>query len=152
MKRSVLLVISIMLTVMMPPAASQLKAQNLRSVESEIKSLEARRFQAMAAADVAALENLLSDDLVYTHASGWRQNKAEFLASIRTGEIQYHSLTSDDLKVRIYGGTAVVTGAVSIKAKAKGQELSVELVYLEVLVKQDGRWQLVAWQSTRRGP
>jgi len=54
--------------------------------------------------------------------------------------------------VRIYDSTAVVTGAVSIKAKTKGQELSVDLLYLEVFVKQAGRWQLVGWESTRRGP
>jgi ketosteroid isomerase-like protein len=62
------------------------------------------------------------------------------------------SITSDNVKVRIYDSTAVVTGAVSIKAKTKGQELSVDLLYLEVFVKQAGRWQLVGWESTRRGP
>jgi ketosteroid isomerase-like protein len=120
------------------------------SAEAEIRSIEAQRFQAMSAGDIPALERLLSADLVYTHASGWRQSKAEFLASIRSGEMQYHSLKPDNVKVHIYGNTAVVTGAVSIKAKAKGQELDIELVYLEVFAKQAGRWQLVAWQSTRQ--
>jgi ketosteroid isomerase-like protein len=152
MKRTVLFIISVMLPGLLPPAAGQSKPQDLRSVELEIKNLETRRFQAMTRADVPALENLLSNDLVYTHATGWRQSKAEFLASLRTGEIQYHSIASDNVKVRVYGSTAVVTGTASIKAKAKGQELSVELVYLEAFVKQDGRWQLVAWQSTRKGP
>jgi ketosteroid isomerase-like protein len=149
MKRSVLFLISIMLPAMLPPAAAQSKPQDLRSFDLEIRSLEARRFQSLAAADVPALENLLSDDLVYTHATGWRQTKAEFLASVRTGEIKYHSFTSTDVKVRVYGSTALVTGRASVKARAKGQELNVELVYLEAFVKQDGRWQLAAWQSTR---
>jgi len=152
MKLAVLFMVSIVLPAMLPRAAGQSNPQDLRSVESEIKSLEERRFQAMTQADLPALENLLSDDLVYTHATGWRQNKAEFLASIRAREIQYHSITSDRVKVRVYGNTIVVTGAASIKARAKGQELSVDLLYLEVFEKQDGRWQLVAWESTRRAP
>jgi hypothetical protein len=90
--------VSIVLLAMLPPAAAQSKPLDRRCDESEIKSLEVRRFQAMMAADLPALENLLSDDLVYTQASGWRQNKAEFLASIRTGEMQYHSITSVTLR------------------------------------------------------
>ena len=122
MKPTVLFIISMMLPGLLPPAAGQSKAQDLRSVELEIKNLETRRFQAMTRADVPALESLLSNDLVYTHATGWRQSKAEFLASLRTGEIQYHSIASDNVKVRVYGSTAVVTGTASIKAKAKAQE------------------------------
>jgi len=147
--RKWVLLMSMAIPVMVLPATTQPEPQDPRSVELEIKSLEARRFQALTAADVPALEKLLSDDLVYTHATGWRQTKAEFLASLRTGEIQYHSFTSADVKVRVYGGTAVVTGRASVKARAKGQELNVDLVYLEAFVKQDGRWLLVAWQSTR---
>ena len=152
MKRSVFFMLSIMLPAMLPRAAAQSKPQDLRSIETEIKSLEVRRFQAMVAADAQALESLLSADLVYTHATGWRQNKAEFLASIRAREIKYHSITSGNLKLHIYGSTIVVTGNAAIKANAQGQELSVELVYLEVFEKQDGRWQLVAWESTRPAP
>jgi ketosteroid isomerase-like protein len=152
MKLSVPFMISMMLVATLPRAAAQSKPKDMRGVESEIKSLEARRFQAMVAADAPALENLLSYDLVYTHATAWRQNKAEFLASIRAREIQYHSITSENLNLHIYGSTIVVTGAASIKARAKGQELSVDLLYLEVFEKQDGRWQLVAWESTRRAP
>ncbi|MFZ0961773.1 MAG: nuclear transport factor 2 family protein [Terriglobia bacterium] len=151
MKRSVLFTVSIMLVGMLPTVA-RLQAQDLLSAEMEIRSLEARRFQALTKADFPALENLISADLVYTHATGWRQNKAEFLASLRTGELQYRAITPHQVKVRIYGSTAVVTGTASFKAKAKGQEVSVELEYLEVFAKQDGRWQLVAWQSTRQAP
>ncbi|MGO9271903.1 MAG: nuclear transport factor 2 family protein [Terriglobia bacterium] len=152
MKQSMLFMISIMLPAMLAQAVPHSKPADMPSVESEVKSLEARRFQALVEADVPALENLLSDDLVYTHASGLRQNKAEFLASIRSGEIQYHSFTPQDVKVRLYGSTAVVTGHASVMARTKGQEVSSELLYLEAFVKQDGRWQLVAWQSLRMGP
>ena len=151
MKLSVPFMVVTLFAGILASAAGRTKPPVSPNAESEFRSLEARRFQAMVEADVPALENLLSDDLVYTHATGWRQNKAEFLASIRAGEIKYHSITSDNVKARVYGNTAVLTGTVTIKARTQGQELSVELLYLEIFVKQDGRWQLVAWQSTRHG-
>ncbi len=118
--------------------------------EGDIRGIEQQRFEAMTKRDVHALDHLLSADLVYTHGTGWRQNKTEFLASIRSGEILYHSITSEGFKVNFYGSTAVVTGKVLIKANNKGQEMTVPLLYLEVFAKQDGRWQLVAWESTRQ--
>ena len=127
-------------------------AQPQDNIEAEIRNLEARRFRALTEADVPALERLLSDDLIYTHASGWRQTKAEFLASIRSGELLYHSFASDHVNVRGYGNVVLVTGRASAKVRAKGQELNVSLLYLEAYVKKDGRWQLVAWQSTRLVP
>jgi hypothetical protein len=66
MKLTILFIVSTMLA----PAQD-------RGIESEVASMEARHFRAMTEANVPTLERLLSDDLVYTHASGWRQTKAE---------------------------------------------------------------------------
>lgn len=150
MQQAILLIISMALPAMLVPQATPAPPQ--ANIESEIRNLEARRFRALTEADVPTLERLLSDDLTYTHASGWRQTKAEFLASIRSGELLYHSFASDEVKVRVYGNVVLVTGRASAKVRAKGQELNVSLLYLEACVKQDGRWQLVAWQTTRVTP
>ena len=147
MKRAIFFSVSMALLV-----AQALPAQSPDNMETEIRDLQTRRLRAMTEADVPALQRLLADDLIYTHASGWRQTKAEFLASIRSGELLYHSFTSDDLNVRGYGNMVLVTGRAAAKVRAKGQELNVSLLYLEAYVKQDGRWQLVAWQSTRLAP
>jgi ketosteroid isomerase-like protein len=147
MKQAILFSISIALL-----GAQLLPAQSQDNIELEIRNLQALRFRAMTQADVTTLERLLSDDLIYTHASGWRQTKAEFLASIRSGELLYHSFASDDVNVHGYGNVVLATGRASAKVRAKGQELDVSLLYLEAYVKQDGRWQLVGWQSTRRVP
>jgi hypothetical protein len=147
MKQPILIVISLMLPAWLAPA--QTNAQGQRSLESEVHDLEARRFRAMTEADVATLDRLLSDDLVYTHASGWRQTKAEFLASIRSGELIYHSFAAANFQAKAYGNMILVTGRASGKVRSRGEELNVELLYLEAYVKQDGRWQLAAWESTR---
>jgi ketosteroid isomerase-like protein len=152
MKQRVLVMVAMMLATAPVSQAAQAKPQGQYSLESEIRTAETSRFRALTEGDLPALQRALSDDLVYTHASGWRQTKAELLASLRSGELVYHSFSSDNLKIQPLGTAVVVTGHAAVKARAKGHELNVSLLYLEVYMKRDGHWQLAAWQSTRQGP
>jgi ketosteroid isomerase-like protein len=129
------------------------KAQMTRDSESEIRELERQRFRAMERVDVATLNRILSDDLIYTHANGLQQTKAELIGVLGSGDFKYESITpGDDIRVRIFDQAAVVSGRASIKIKARGEEQSFAICYLDVYVKQDGRWQMVAWQSSRLAP
>jgi ketosteroid isomerase-like protein len=152
LKQQTLLVIALVIAVMPVSEATPPRPQDQHSLESEIRAADTSRFRALTEGDLPALERALSDDLVYTHSNGWRQTKAELLASLRSGELVYHSFTSDNVKIQVLGTAVVVTGHAAIKARTKGQELNVSSLYLEVYVKRDGRWQLAAWQSTRLGP
>jgi ketosteroid isomerase-like protein len=129
--------------------AHTMTAQSPDTPESEVASVDIQRCEALTRGDVQALDHMLSKDLVYTHATGWRQTKAEFLASVRSGELRYHVFTMHTVSSHAYGNTVIVTGSASGKVLNKGQDLDVSLLFLEAYVKQEGRWQLVAWQSTR---
>jgi ketosteroid isomerase-like protein len=118
-------------------------------VEKAIQDLEMRRYRAMVEGDVTALERILADDLTYSHSNGWTQTKSEFINSIRRGELAYEEIKPDALEVRVYGRTAVVTGRAHVKAKVKGQDVSIELRFLDVYIQRQGSWQMVAWQSAR---
>ena len=128
------------------------KGQMIRDSERDIRELETQRFRAMERVDVATLNRILSDDLIYTHANGLQQTKAELIGVLGSGDMKYESITPDDIRVRIYNETAVVTGRASMKIKARGEEQTFKLCYLDVYVKQDSRWQMVAWQSSRVAP
>jgi ketosteroid isomerase-like protein len=152
MKQRTFSLVTMVIATILVSLPAHAKPQDEPNIESEIRAAETNRFRALTEGDLPTLERSLSDDLVYTHASGWRQTKREFLASLRSGELVYHSFTSDGLKIRVFGSSVVVTGDAVVKVRAKGQELNVSLLYLEVYAEQDGRWQLAAWQSTRQGP
>jgi ketosteroid isomerase-like protein len=128
------------------------KAQMAGDGEREIRELETQRFRAMERVDVATLNRILSDDLIYTHANGLHQTKAELIGDLGSGDMKYESITPEDIRVRLYNETAAVTGRASIKIKAGGEEQSFKICYLDVYVKQDSRWQMVAWQSSRVAP
>ena len=77
----------------------------------EIIALEKRRIEAMTNQDAKALGEILADDLSYTHSSGRVETKAEFIANATSGGSRYRALSQEDMKVRQYGDTAIVTGS-----------------------------------------
>ena len=115
----------------------------------DVQKLDAERFDAMIRGDALALDRLLADDLVYTHASGKVDSKASFLDDIKAGQLRYKSFRPEEPKLRVYGDTAVATGLASVEVNNHGQELSMKLRYTDVWVNRGGQWQMVAWQSTR---
>jgi hypothetical protein len=99
--------------------------------------------------DEAALQRVLAEDLTYSHANGRTQNKAEYIAAILKGPGRYESFTESDTQVRVYGGTAVLTGYVDVKMAGRDQY---RVRTLEVYVLNNGRWQMAAKQSARVSP
>jgi ketosteroid isomerase-like protein len=120
-----------------------------QQAEQEIRQRETRRFEAIVRGDVAALDDILSEDLTYTHATGVFETKAEFIAKLKSGQLRYESFAPEEVVVRVYGTTGVVTGVARVKVQVKGEHLSLQLRFTNVYVKQGDRWQMVAWQATR---
>jgi ketosteroid isomerase-like protein len=118
-----------------------------------VKKLELERFQAQEKNDFAALERLLADDLVYTHSSGAVDTKAAYIESLRSGKSKYLRITPEDLKVRTMGDLVLIhgRGQFVLEAMVNGQkgENPLHLSFLDVWQKKNGKWQMIAWQSTR---
>jgi len=117
--------------------------------EPEIRSLEERRFQAMVTADVAALEQLLGDDLVYTHSSASVDTKASLIDGIRTKRFTYQKIDRSEERIRVYGDSAVVTGQGRMELLGTDGVRVLDIRYVDVWVRSQRGWQMVAWQSTR---
>jgi len=126
------------------PAADD-SAQALLKVDQE-------RVEAQIQRNFPALDRLIGDDLTYTHASGVTQTKAEILGELKSGSLVYKSVNNSGVKVRVYGNTAVLTGLSAMTVFHGGKTLHLSLLFLEVDVKRNGQWQMVAYQSTRAKP
>ncbi len=114
-----------------------------------VEAAELARFKAQTTNDFTALGQLLGDDLVYTHSSAAVDDKTTYIESMRSGTVKYESIEPRDMKIRMYGTTAVITGAGRFRVNARGQALDNQLRFTDVWVLRDGRWQMVSWQSTR---
>ena len=116
----------------------------------EIIELEKRRIEAMAKQDAKTLDEILADDLTFTHSSGRVDTKAEFITKATTGILNYHSLSSEDVKVRQYGDTAIVTGQGIVHVEsARTGDNKYPISFIDVYVKRDDTWRMVAWQCTK---
>jgi ketosteroid isomerase-like protein len=133
-------------TVTAAPARAQMGAT--ASVEEQIKKMERDRAAAVVKGDVAAIEGLTSDDYTLINANGQLSDKAETMNAIKTGVIKLTANEVSDLKVRVYGDTAVVTGKSSAKGTIAGRELKGPVMFTRVYVKKGGKWQSVAFQQT----
>jgi ketosteroid isomerase-like protein len=121
------------------------------ALTDEIKATETLRLHYLTTNDLDRLGPMLCDTLVYTHSSGHRQNKAQFLESLRSGEMKYLAINHESINIDIYGGTtAVLTGTTRLHVQSKAAGLhDVHLLYILIYVKEDGRWKVAAWQSTK---
>ena len=121
------------------------------TAEEALKAEDAR-FAAQMAGDVAAMQRLFGDDLVYIHSSALVDTKASFIESIRSGNVKYRSMKRGEVKVRTYGCIAIVTASANFEVTARGQELSLHLLYHAVWAKRAAGPQFVSWQATRVMP
>jgi ketosteroid isomerase-like protein len=118
------------------------------STKKEILALEDRRYAAMTSGDLASLEELLHDQLLYTHSSGMMDTKASWLLAMKSGKTRYKSVKCSDQQVRIFGEVALVTGKGHIEAEINGQPRTLRLMFLNAWAKTPQGWKFVAWQST----
>lgn len=131
-----------------PPPAAAAGEVAAGAAGQELRQVDAARFAAMVAGDTAALQNVLGEDLSYTHSNGQVQDRAQFLQALASGKLRYESMAPADVRVRFYGTTGVVTGRVDMKVALDGRESAIAARYTAVYVRRDRRWQLVAWHSS----
>jgi hypothetical protein len=122
------------------------------SEEQSILICEARRSKALIDVNLAILEDLLHDELIWTHSSARVESKKEFLSSLVSGATQYLSIELHEQMIRKHGIVTLVTGVAKIRANIKGNERSLQNRYLAVWVMLHQSWRMAAWQSTATPP
>ena len=125
-------------------AVAILAQQKSASVQQELIKLENEWAKSVVKLDLAFMERILADDYTWTDPEGKIHTKAEEIASIKSGQGVVTSCVSDDVKVRVYGDAAVVTGITTQKGMVEGKEVSGQFRWTDTWVKIAGRWQCVA--------
>lgn len=114
------------------------------NVEQAVTKLENERVQALLRNDTAFIERVYANDYVVTGANGILRTRAQVVADMKSGVQKSESITNDDVKVRVYGDTAVVTGRTTQKGEYKGQPSISPVLFTRVYARRGGQWQLVA--------
>ena len=119
------------------------------AVEQTLIKLENDWNDAAMKRDVVALGHLLSDDYSFTDHDGMMSTKTQILDMLKSGEDVVTSAVSTDMKVRVYGDAAVVTGHYTAKEQLKGKDISGTSVFTDTWVKRPGGWVCVATHGSR---
>jgi len=115
---------------------------------AEIKALEDRRYRAMLAGDMAVLDELCSDDLIYTHSKADYDDKRSYLHKVGTRYFTYLEITHPADRILVVAGAALVTGRMTAKVSVVGVLVKKNNRYLAVWVREQGAWKFVAYQPT----
>ncbi|KUP97918.1 hypothetical protein AC529_04220 [Thermobifida cellulosilytica TB100] len=118
------------------------------TVTAEILELERRRWAALTSGDTAALRELFSARMTYTHSNAMVDTRDSYLGALDDGTVSYVAVDVADEQVRVFDAAAVVTGSAVIDARAGGRDVRTHARYSAVWAREDGRWAFVCWHST----
>ena len=116
-------------------------------IDPEIAALEAELRVAQLASDVAALDRLVSDDLLFTGPDGALASKADDLRIHRDGTVRFTAHEPEELRTRRVGEHVVVAALrARLAGVFDGAPFSGTFRYPRVWAREDGRWRVVAGQ------
>lgn len=119
----------------------------------ELAQIQQRLMQAWVDRDRAYVDRTLAPDWTTTDTTGHVLTKAQVMQeAFGSLERRIESGTIDEVKIRLFGDTAVVTGHTVAVGSYKGTRASVNLRFTDVFVRRDGRWQAVVSQGTLIAP
>jgi ketosteroid isomerase-like protein len=120
------------------------------SAEQTLTRLEREKDAAYLHGDKAAIERIYGDDYIGINARGGTSSKKDIIDFITMRGGAYESYSSQDITVRVFGDTAVVTGSYSFKySKVIEGNDDNQYRYTNIYVKRQAGWQIVAAQFTR---
>ena len=122
------------------------------NAHKEIEGLELDWRQAQLSNNISEVDRLLADDYLGISANGTLETKADELTRRRSGSLHITQLDLSDIKVRIYGDTAVVTSKAEVVGKNGDRDISGRFRYTRVYSNRLGQWRIVSFEASRISP
>jgi ketosteroid isomerase-like protein len=149
MKPRFVIVMLLVLALAIP--AQMLAQQSKAAKEKEVRAVidELTKANLKGGPEVVPIfEKYLADDFVRIPGNGAVFTKADMIDGWKTGRIKVEKLELSDLKIHIYGNTAVATGIFKTVSTVIGTNYDSTNRWTRVFVKRDGIWKNVLYQNT----
>jgi uncharacterized protein (TIGR02246 family) len=132
------LVSAVILVVLATQASEEDPVRHLTELQQQLA-------RAWVAGDRAAIERIIAPEWTVTGPDGQISTRADILREVfETRTHRISSLTIDDVRVRVFGDAAVVTGRTRGRGESGNTPYDVEIRFTDMFVRRDGRWQAVA--------
>ena len=120
--------------------------------EKALTQIEQQMADAIVKMDLATIDKHAGPTFVFIAPDGGIQDRAQWMADLKAGNLKIQSTKNDEMKVRAYGNTAVVTYRSTDKGTYKDKDISGQYRWTDVFVKEGGAWKLVSTQGTGLPP
>ena len=130
-------------------ASKQVSAQlSSEPDKQELERLEKVWNEAHEHGDADVLQSLWADDLEVDVPKMPVMSKTEVMAFARSGRMKFLHYATSDIKIRVYGDAAVVTGRLQRTRTLNGQELSDDWRFTKVYIRHAQAWRVVSFHAS----
>ena len=144
MKR--LLVVLVLLV--FPSLAFADQPGKVTGTEKALLKIEEDLLAGILKGDWALFDRYMAPGFVFVGPDGSMQDKAQWMADAKSGALKIESSKNEDMKVRVYGDTGIVTYRSIDKGTFKGMDISGQYRWTDVFIKRAGKWQIVSTQGS----
>ena len=151
MKLTIAGLLAVFLPIISPPVWEVAAGDSAKNADEQVLlDVEYQWANAYVSRDAEKLASILSRDYVQTNTRARVTDKEEEVLDLRKGTFRYEKFETTRMKVQLYGDAAVVTGLIAAKGtdKASGKTIEGRMRMTDTFVRQEGKWQVVASQTT----
>ncbi len=116
----------------------------------KVNQLHKKKFEWLIHKKYDSLNWILDDQVKYIHSNGWIQSKQEVIGDLKSGKLNYTSVTVEESTASYFDKSVVITGKGYFKGMITDTtEFNIHLLYTEVYIKHKKQWKLVSRQATK---
>jgi len=94
--------------------------------------------------DADAIARGVMEDYTLTNSMGKITTRSDDIDEAKKNNPKYEVFENHDMKVRVHGDTAVVTGQTHTKGISSGKPFDSEFQFTDTFIRDGGRWRLLA--------
>lgn len=114
----------------------------------ELSRLENVWNEAHVQGNANALDSLWADDLIVTVPNMTVMTKQDVIGILRSGRMKFKHYQTSDIRIRVYGDAAVVTGQLQRTRNINSRDVDDNWRFTKVYIRRVGKWQVVAWHAS----
>ncbi len=118
------------------------------AARDQVLALEKAWNQAYKAGDIKALSAILDNSLVLVEDDGSLKTKSEFLATVKSTNVNEEQVAPESLTVRVFGNTAIAIGVIAVKEAKGGKTVTHRERFIDTWINRDGKWMCIATNAT----
>lgn len=119
-----------------------------KSDEKILMNIEQELLDSIVGKKLSAIEKYYSADYVFTTPEGVTIPRKDLFEAFKSGVLSVESSTNSEMKVYLYGNTAIITYTSMDKGKSNGTEINGKFRWTDTFVKMKGKWLIVATHGT----